>query len=87
MSIVTKSARKIKPAVSAPAAPPIADIRVSNHGSVFLFEPTSFDAAEMLLDLVPPGTDHHYFAHSLVVEWRYAEAVAEQLREDGMTVA
>ncbi len=84
MATVTRTARKIKPAVTSTPPP---DIRVSNHGSVFMFEPQSFDAAEMLLELVPPGTDHHYFAHSLVVEHRYAEAVVEQLREDGLTVA
>ncbi len=84
MTSVNGTARNRKPAVTDTPPP---DIRVSNHGSVFLFAPTSGDILDLLLDLIPPGRDHHYFGCALVVEWRYADAVAEQLREDGLSVA
>ena len=87
MSSIAKTARTRKPVIQAPAPLPGPDIRVSNHGSVFLFSPTSAEARETLLELVPPGPDHHYFGNALVVEHRYASAVAEQLQEDGMSVA
>jgi hypothetical protein len=82
MPSLAKAAQQGKPAVA-----PVADIQVSNHGSVFLFTPTGPEALETLLELVPPGPDHHYFGRSLVVEHRYARAVAEQLQEDGLSVA
>ncbi len=85
MATVTKIARARKPVATAPVSCP--DIRVSNHGSVFLFEPTAPEAFDLLIGLVPPGEETHYFGHSLVVEHRYARAVADQLREDGLTVA
>lgn len=84
MATVTSTARKSKPVA---AVVPCPDIRVSNHGSVFLFAPTSDEARETLIEMVPPGRDHHYFGHELVVEHRYVDAVVEQLREDGLTVA
>ncbi len=83
MATVTATAHKIK--TTAPI--PCPDIRVSNHGSVFTFEPTSGEAFDMLIGLVPPGNECHYFGKALVVEHQYARAVADQLREDGLTVA
>jgi hypothetical protein len=60
------------------------DISVSNHGTIFLFQPLT-EAAKEWINLHVPS-DATYFAGSLCVEHRYAYDLAEGMANDGLTL-
>ena len=59
-----------------------ADVEISNHGSIFLFQPMNTPAKDWLKD----NTDGQWFGSALVVEHRYAEDLAQGLQDNGFTV-
>jgi len=60
------------------------DVIVENHGTIFLFEPTSQAAKEWIAENV--SDDAQYFAGKLAVEHRYASDLADGMRRDGLTL-
>jgi hypothetical protein len=60
------------------------DYVVHNHGSLFLFEPQSDEAAKNLRDNAQE--DAQFFGQSLAVEPRYALDLASQLVTEGWEV-
>ena len=61
------------------------DIFIENHGSIFIFRPLRRSTADALRESVTE--DALWFSGALVVEPRYAAALADALREDGLVLA
>lgn len=60
------------------------DVLISNEGSIFLFTPVSAGASEWLQENVQE--DAQWFGNALVVEHRYALALAHGLQQAGFEV-
>lgn len=60
------------------------DFSVENHGTLFLFRLHTEAAREWVEGRVPE--DAQFFGGALVVEHRYAPALAEGMLEDGLAV-
>ncbi len=58
------------------------DIRVENHGSLFLFQPLTAAGTDWLAE----HTDAQYFGTAAAVEPRYALDLAQAMLDDGLTV-
>ena len=63
---------------------PTIDVETRNEGSICLFSPLTPDAHNWFAAHV--GDEAQWFSSSLVVEWRYAERIAQGLINDGLTV-
>jgi hypothetical protein len=57
---------------------------VVGGGSVYLFELLTPDAQTWVDEHVSP--DRQIFGDGLAVEWRYAAALAEGMRQDGLLI-
>lgn len=62
----------------------MADVRVENHGTLFLFCPESSAAQEWIATNVQ--ADAQFFGTALVVEPRYARDLADGMVADGLEV-
>jgi len=62
----------------------MADCRVENHGTLFLFQPLTPAASDWIEEHVQE--DAQFFGTALVVEHRYACDLAEGMREDGLVL-
>jgi hypothetical protein len=60
------------------------DVRVENHGSIFLFQPLSSAAREWIDQNIPD--DAQFLGTALAVEHRYAHDIAEGMQADGLEV-
>lgn len=60
------------------------DVKVENHGSIFLFQPLSEAAREWIGEHVPE--DATWFGGALVVEHRYASDLAQGMVDDDLEV-
>jgi hypothetical protein len=60
------------------------DFVVRSEGSLVLVEPMTQDATSHILKVTDATAQ--WFAGALVVEWRYAPSLVEQLIADGFTV-
>lgn len=65
-------------------ATPTVDVETRNEGSIFVFSPPTPDAHNWFAQHV--GDEAQWFGGSLMVEWRYAPAIAEGLIGDGLVV-
>lgn len=63
---------------------PIRDVMIVNHGSLYLFEPTTVKAQEWLRENV--SEDSQWFGDALAVEPRYASDLANALIAEGFIV-
>jgi hypothetical protein len=61
---------------------PEADVRISGHGSILLFQPLNDVATEWLVK----HTDGTWYGDSLAVEPRYATDLAKGAQDDGLAV-
>lgn len=61
------------------------DVLVANEGTVFLFNPLTSRAKEWLSENVQP--DAQWFGTTLVVEHRYAWALAQGMQREGLVLA
>jgi hypothetical protein len=61
------------------------DVRVENHGSIFIFQPMTPEARQWIDDHVTG--EHMFYAGGLVVEPRYAGDLAAGMQDDGLVVA
>jgi hypothetical protein len=61
------------------------DIEITNHGSLFLFQPLNDEVKSWLNENV--SADSQWFGGALVVEHRYAANLAEGLQDAGFNVA
>jgi hypothetical protein len=61
-----------------------ADVRVENHGTLFLFYPLTPAAEEWIAEHV--SDDAQFWGPALVVEHRYARDLAAGMTGDGLTV-
>lgn len=61
------------------------DVRIENHGSLYLLRPISVGAKEWIEDNIP--TDAQWFGGALVVEPRYVSDILVGLRSDGLVVS
>ena len=62
---------------------PVVQIVVENHGSVFLFRPTT---AEAMRHLNENCRDSHWFGGAMVVQPIYVDTLVEKLGEDGFSL-
>ena len=60
------------------------DVLVHNEGTVFLFNPLTARAKRWMEDNVHP--DSYWFGTTLVVEHRYAWALAQGMKDDGLVL-
>lgn len=60
------------------------DVRVDNHGSIFLFEPLTPAATNWISENVDEQAQ--WFAGALAVEHRYAQDLASGMMADGLVV-
>jgi hypothetical protein len=60
------------------------DVLVHNEGAVFLFNPLTSRAKEWVDDNVQP--DAQWFGTTLVVEHRFAWALAQGMKHDGLVL-
>jgi hypothetical protein len=60
------------------------DVLVRNEGTVFLFNPLTPRAKEWMLQNVHP--DAQWFGTTLVVEHRFAWALAHGMQDDGLVL-
>jgi len=60
------------------------DVLVHNEGTVFLFNPLTARAKRWTEDNVHP--DSHWFGTTLIVEHRYAWAIAQGMKDDGLVL-
>ena len=60
------------------------DIRVENHGSLFLLRPRTKRAACWLDEVI--AEDAQYWGDAVVVEPRYVAEIVNGAREDGLEV-
>lgn len=61
----------------------MSDVRVHNHGTIFTFELLTTDAELWVEDAV---VDPMFMLGRLIVEHRYARALAEGMLNDGLEV-
>jgi hypothetical protein len=61
-----------------------ADVLVANEGTVFLFNPLTAKAKEWIEEHAQ--TDAQWFGTTLVVEHRYAWALAEGMKDAGLVL-
>jgi len=61
------------------------DVLARNEGTVFLFNPLTSRAKEWMLHNVHP--DSQWFGTTLVVEHRYAWALAQGMKDAGLVLA
>ncbi len=61
-----------------------ADIRVENHGSIYLLHPRTKRAARWLDEVI--AEDAQYWGDAVVVEPRYVADIVNGAREDGLEV-
>jgi len=61
------------------------DVLVSNEGTIFLFNPLTAQARAWIDENVQP--DAQWFGTTLVVEHRYAWALARGMKDEGLFVA
>ena len=61
------------------------DVEVAGGGTVFMFMLLSSAARQWVDEFVSP--DRQMWGDGLVVEWRYAAALADGMRRDGLVVA
>ena len=60
------------------------DVSVSNHGTLFLFQPLSLAATEWIKENV--GGETSYFGSALAVESRYALDLAGGMANNGLVI-
>ena len=60
------------------------DVEIVGENSVYLFMLLSSEARNWMDECVSP--DRQMWGDGLVVEWRYAAALAEGMRRDGLVV-
>jgi len=60
------------------------DVRVQNHGSLFLVEAVTDEAQEWIGEHIPE--DAQYFGGNLVVEHRYIDDIVNGMTEAGLIV-
>lgn len=60
------------------------DVRVANHGTLFLFTPLTDAASAWIAEHIPE--DAQWLGRSLVVEHRYAMDVAKGMTGDGLVL-
>ncbi len=60
------------------------DVRVENHGTIFVFQPLTAAAREWIDEHV--GGETTWFAGGLVVEHRFARDLAQGMLDDGLVV-
>ena len=60
------------------------DVKVENHGTIFLFWPCSEQGETWIAENVQE--DAQWFGNALVVEHRYARDLASGMLSDGLTV-
>jgi hypothetical protein len=70
----------------APSLQNLQDLRVSSHGTIFLFHPLTDLAREWMDTHCPAGNDSQYFCGALAVEARYVDDLLAHAAEDGLTV-
>ena len=63
---------------------PAIDVETRNEGSIFLFSPLTPDAHNWFAANI--GDEAQWFCGQLIVEWRYAESIANGLINDGLVV-
>jgi hypothetical protein len=61
------------------------DFSVSNHGSIFLLQPLTFEARAWIEEHVDPGSQE--WAGAVVIEHRFIRDLVEGIFADGYTVA
>ena len=62
----------------------MSDIKVENHGSIFLFQPLTDSARNWIEEHV--GEDAQFWSGALVCEPRYASDLADGMMSDGLVV-
>lgn len=62
-----------------------ADFTYSNHGSIILLTPLSEAATGWVEDHIPDDAQM-WGRNSVVVEWRYFDAIANGIVNDGLTI-
>jgi len=60
------------------------DVRIENHGSLMIFQPLTDYASAWIDEYVGPGAN--WYAGGLVVEPRYGEDLAQEMRDSGLAV-
>lgn len=60
------------------------DVRIENHGSLYLLRPLSPEARSWFEENVPEGDKVQYFGGALVVEPRFVGDVLVGIRGEGM---
>lgn len=68
-----------------PASTPAVDVQIHNHGTIFLFELLTTQAREWVATNAQPEP-WQMFGHSLAVEHRYAELLAQGMSDDGLVI-
>jgi hypothetical protein len=68
----------------APQSQNTADFLVSNEGTVFLFNPLTARAKRRMDANVHP--DSHWFGSALVIERRYAWALVQSMKDEGLVL-
>jgi hypothetical protein len=63
----------------------MSDIKVENHGSLFVFHPMTPEAHAWIDDNIQ-GEEVQFWAGGVVVEPRYARDLADGMIADGLTV-
>lgn len=58
------------------------DITVSNHGSIFLFQPNTDEGRTWLEE----NTEGQWYGTALVVDHRYAAGLAEAIADAGLSI-
>lgn len=61
------------------------DLKVENHGTIFLVRPVTRAGSQWLADTKPD--DAQFFGSAMAVEPRYVEGVVNAAREAGLEVA
>lgn len=61
------------------------DVTISNHGSIFLFQPNTQIAVDWIRENVQTE-ETQFMGHALVVEPRYAEDLAFGMQSEGLEV-
>jgi hypothetical protein len=61
-----------------------ADLRVTDHGSIFLLRPITKAGAEWIDDNI--GDDAQWYGRAVVVEHRYIADIVDGARADGITI-
>jgi len=64
----------------------VADVRIENHGSLFLVRPQNSTAREWIDDNVSVDGPWQWFGGALAVEGRYVVDLVNGMRQDGLVV-